>query len=258
MPADELYWNPMELESDESVPYPKQYIDPWDLENYAYIRQHLDSVDLNSSDPSSLGEQESSGLYHVPGKYEGRPRGRDHQYYTPQYDSLMRSEHGTSNYAAIDELTVQNDAMRNRRSSRPSANQNRIYSRHPDDYDFEHPYEIGLKEEIPMQIYESHRPKRSKSVSKNIIEDKQTRNRSRSFSNVDYEYDPYAVHQQPIYHGMEDIYVKPDYYDSTGTSPIYDDIRTHRKPRNFKLSNYGHLEIDYSFSWNNLNNYIYN
>ena len=37
-------------------------------------------------------------------------------------------------------------------------------------------------------------------------------------------------------------------------SPIYDDIKS--TPKNFSLSNYGHLKIDYSYSWNNLNRYI--
>lgn len=43
------------------------------------------------------------------------------------------------------------------------------------------------------------------------------------------------------------------------TLPIYDDERRNRrKPTNFGLSNYGHLKIDYSYSWNNLNKYISN
>lgn len=40
--------------------------------------------------------------------------------------------------------------------------------------------------------------------------------------------------------------------------PIYDYIRTPNKPHNFGLSKYGHLQIDYSCSWINLDKYIYN
>lgn len=47
--------------------------------------------------------------------------------------------------------------------------------------------------------------------------------------------------------------------NSTNKEPIYvrrDEMRINKKPENFGLSKYGHLKIDYSYSWNNLNKYI--
>lgn len=52
---------------------------------------------------------------------------------------------------------------------------------------------------------------------------------------------------------MEEIY----YGTRNKTIPIYDDLKMSRsKPNNFGLSNYGHLKIDYSCSWSNLDRFI--
>lgn len=96
MAVEDLYWNSIDFSSEESIPQlQKDYIDPWDLENYAYIRQHLDSLDL-SSDPSSVEEpttdSNSSSFYYLPKPYAPIP----HQ----KYDSLI-SDQG---YAAIEEV----------------------------------------------------------------------------------------------------------------------------------------------------------
>lgn len=48
------------------------------------------------------------------------------------------------------------------------------------------------------------------------------------------------------------------YLKSSSDIPIYDYIRTPNKPHNFGLSKHGHLQIDYSCSWINLDKYIYN
>ncbi|XP_065174001.1 uncharacterized protein [Atheta coriaria] len=332
----------MDLDSDESMPYPnKQYIDPWDLENYAYIRQHLDSVDL-SSDPSSLGEpQETSAFYYIPARplelppthqddesiyYHHRTMGgerlekiydtqhsqhsqynQDAEYYytmrkvptvpTTRYDTIARSERDrglrggmAGSYAAIDELLIRNEIASSRRHRRashagsiyggslpvqPPAQQYGTYVRRGsgskvmprediyEQYNYE-PTETdlyGIPENTSMQIYEKNKTlRRQHQMSKNDGPvAKMAKSRSHSFSVGDLEYDSYRTHQS-IYN--DDQYMRSDIYDSTGSSPIYDDIRSslsHRpKPKHFKLSNYGHLKIDYSFSWNNLNKYIYN
>ncbi|KAK9722523.1 hypothetical protein QE152_g19617 [Popillia japonica] len=94
MPADDLYWSPIDFDSEESHNFYKSYIDPWDLENYAYIRQHLDSLEL-SSGSSSPGEQlESTSTFtYLPGD--------------ARYGSVIQSDRtAASNYAAIDEIDV--------------------------------------------------------------------------------------------------------------------------------------------------------
>ncbi|KAK5644443.1 hypothetical protein RI129_005743 [Pyrocoelia pectoralis] len=90
MPGNTYYWNSAEFESDESLTnnFPKTpYVDPWDLENYAYIREHLDSLELNS-DTSSFGEPVEASSF----------------YYAPNFDSLIESEYGTAKYAEIEEI----------------------------------------------------------------------------------------------------------------------------------------------------------
>lgn len=111
MAVEDLYWNSIDFSSEESIPQlQKEYIDPWDLENYAYIRQHLDSLDL-SSDPSSLEEptdSNSSSFYYLP------------KHYTPasqqKYDSLM-SDQG---YAAIEEVAPWRRSIQRSNSTRNS------------------------------------------------------------------------------------------------------------------------------------------
>lgn len=74
---------------------PSSYVDPWDLENYAYIRQHLDSIDLASEEQSSLGEpvDANSSFYFdmVPHRGKGPPTDR-----SKYYESLLETEYGTA------------------------------------------------------------------------------------------------------------------------------------------------------------------
>lgn len=112
MAVEDLYWNSIDFSSEESIPQlQKDYIDPWDLENYAYIRQHLDSLDL-SSDPSSLEEptdSNSSSFYYSPKHYAPI----SHQ---QRYDSLM-SDQG---YAAIEEVAPWRRSIQRSNSTRYS------------------------------------------------------------------------------------------------------------------------------------------
>lgn len=125
---DDIYWNSISFGSEESLQESKPYVDPWDLENYAYIRSHLDSVE-NASDPSSSGEfaeQNSTSFYYVPGipppkrntKYESRDKVRG-------YDSMVIEQ---GNYAAIDEVKQY--------VRRPRVEERRIRS-HSRDVDFD-------------------------------------------------------------------------------------------------------------------------
>ncbi|KAJ8950409.1 hypothetical protein NQ318_003685 [Aromia moschata] len=130
MPGDALYWNPTEFDSEESLEYPSKepYVDPWDLENYAYIREHLDSMELSSAPSGSSGEfaaeANSNSFYYVPGNRHapGPPYVHGPPYvpgppYMPSvpdrrsYDSVP-SEH--ENYAAIDEVKMYDRARKTR------------------------------------------------------------------------------------------------------------------------------------------------
>lgn len=73
MPGDDLYWSPVEMEAEESFQEVDPYIDPWDLENYAYIRENLDYLELNSAPslPSGTSEEfaeaSSHSFHYIPG-----------------------------------------------------------------------------------------------------------------------------------------------------------------------------------------------
>ncbi|EFA10072.1 uncharacterized protein LOC100142083 [Tribolium castaneum] len=214
MPVDDIYWNSIDFGSEEESlhsPSPKHYVDPWDLENYAYIREHLDSIDV-SSDPSGSDDfttdVNSTSFRYVPlqrdQNYEevayGKPRTRRmystgglHRSYDPEFD--------------------------------------------------ENPYEVNMKDVSPPYVYDQDRWRKVPVAPHR----RNPRDRSISFSYGDYETG------QDIYCRLDEIRPKRE-----ATLPIYDDVRNRRQPRNFGLSNYGHLKIDYSYSWNRLDKYICN
>ncbi|XP_066146273.1 uncharacterized protein [Euwallacea fornicatus] len=233
---EDIYWSAAESESDESIKKQQTYIDPWDLENYAYIREHLDSMEL-SSNPSvpvsgssagsggDLGEANSHSFFYVPGTKRLSDR---HQ------------EVISGDYADIEEVEYMSRRPRNRRKSG-------YY-----EYDDESAYEYGLKDNSVFGIYDQAGRFRKVSVPVSTIH-KPLLERSLSSPRYGdyYEYDPYATRQE-IYSRLEDMS-----YTGDRTMPIYDDVRRlRRKPQNFGLTNYGHLKIDYSISWNDLNKYM--
>ncbi|XP_060527601.1 uncharacterized protein LOC132702819 [Cylas formicarius] len=242
MPPDEFYWNGTESESEESLkdyhtlPQSRNqpsYIDPWDLENYAYIREHLDSMEL-SSNPSlplsgtssgDLAEAHSTSFLYVPGNKRIVDVNRTYE----------AADQG--NYADIDEL----------RSERPYYTARKLrYSSFADTE--ESAYEESMRENSSVfGIYDRAGRFRRVAVPVSVDQTYKTQLDRSISSHEDYDYDPYG--------SKHDIYSR---LDDMSTLPIYDDVRRLRrkKPHNFGLTNYGHLKIDYSSNWNNLNNYI--
>ncbi|CAG9760603.1 unnamed protein product [Ceutorhynchus assimilis] len=241
---EDIYWNAAESDSDDCFrdyqrlppPAKEPYIDPWDLENYAYIREHLDSMEL-SSNPSvpqsasstgsgDFGETNSNSFCYVPGTKRLSERHMD----------------ANGDYADIEEVKYV--------SRRPVEKQRRN-SRY--EYEIEeNPYEPGLSENSIFGIYDKTGRFRKVAVPVDTAYKTQLdRSLSSSYSYENYEYDPY-VSRYDIYSRLDEM--APS---ANQTMPIYDDVRRLRKkPRNFGLTNYGHLKIDYSLSWNNLNRYI--
>ena len=109
MPANDVYWSSSEIDSDDPPFSRKSYIDPWDIENYIYIRHHLESVE-GSSIQSSQDYQlkSSSGLSYIPESVM-----RPIKFY--QLDSFDTGE--ISNYAAIDEVEERTGDSKRRRQS---------------------------------------------------------------------------------------------------------------------------------------------
>ncbi|CAH1974302.1 unnamed protein product [Acanthoscelides obtectus] len=257
MPGDSLYWSPAEADSDDSFTLPKEpYIDPWDLENYAYIREQLDSMELSSnrsmpsgsSSGGEFAEANCNSFYYVPGEPRGHPTAGPRGYLPryPEdrrgYDSLMSDQ---ENYVAIDEIGV------NERRRRSEMHNCDIRRRMQEEYESEtdvDTYGDPIIEESPVfGIYDE------KGVFRRVAlpityQKPQSRDRSISYAYGDNERDPYAS-RMDLYSRLD------DYHNRDSTLPIYDDVRR-RKPDNFGLSQQGHLKIDYSCSWNNLNKYM--
>ncbi|CAH0554673.1 unnamed protein product [Brassicogethes aeneus] len=238
---DDIYWNSISFGSEESLqePVSRPYVDPWDLENYAYIRSHLDAeISSEQSTGDEFAEQNSTSFSYIPGsrgmtppKRHGGGGGGG------KYDSLMTEQGG---YAAIDEVNIYD--------RRPKIGGRRVRS-HSRDIDFdsdsnESPYEDG---QIDPSLYVY-------GVKEKIYRKLPTplstmRDRSLSFSYGDYGSSP----RNEIYSRLDDMTPRRE-----STVPIYEDARygASNKPNNFGLSNYGHLKIDYSYSWNSLDKYI--
>ncbi|KAG5877144.1 hypothetical protein JTB14_035914 [Gonioctena quinquepunctata] len=119
------------------------------------------------------------------------------------------------------------------------------------------PYAEGIVQENPVfGIYDKEGVFRR--VALPIAYNKSEKDRSISFSYGDYDHDPYKTIARPrIYSKLEENQIRGD-----STLPIYDDVGRNKKhlqknkPQNFGFSKYGHLKIDYSCSWNNLNKYM--
>ncbi|KAF7286368.1 hypothetical protein GWI33_005664 [Rhynchophorus ferrugineus] len=243
-PQEDLYWNAVESDSEESlkdyhaIPPAKQpYIDPWDLENYAYIREHLDSMELSSNQSVPLegssgsggefGEANSHSFFYVPGTKRLSEKERNSRILDIPGD-----------YADIDEVQY---------ISRNMSDKRRHY------YDLEeNPYEDALRDNSVFGIYDQAGRFRRVTVPISVnAKYKSQLDRNLSSSTGDYtDEDPYSKHD--IYSKLDEMTQHTDQ-----TMPIYDDVRRiRRKPKNFGLTNYGHLKIDYSISWNDLNKYI--
>lgn len=102
MSGNSLYWNSMDFDSEGTLSTknsssPRNYIDPWDLENYDYIRKRMDPKDFSSS-PSPAGEPLDASFYYTT-PYEPREN----------YDTLPYSERGTAKYAGRSEVDFRND-----------------------------------------------------------------------------------------------------------------------------------------------------
>ncbi|CAG9864838.1 unnamed protein product [Phyllotreta striolata] len=252
MPGDSYYWSPEHPDPDEFLEK-DPYIDPWDLENYAYIREHLESMEINSnpSVPSgSSGEfaEPTSSFDYVP----ARRRPVSVQPREERFDTLM-SDH--ESYAAIDDLN--NYCRRNRRTTASE-----IYwpTRKRMTYDYEidgeevSPYAEGvIQENSVFGIYDENGIFRRVAVPIGY----KTRDRSLSYSYGDFDhYQHFNQRGGDSSSTLEELRERIDRQDTT--LPIYDDTNRYNrnKPQNFGFSKYGHLKIDYSCSWNNLNKFM--
>ncbi|XP_056645922.1 uncharacterized protein LOC130451121 [Diorhabda sublineata] len=253
MPGDSYYWSPTENETDDSLVDKEPYIDPWDLENYAYIREHLDSMELSSSHsgPSgSSGEfaEPTNSFDYLPGK-RAKPVSSSFasamtNIREERFDSILSDQ---ENYAAIED--IQQYEKKNRRAG--SEMYYPTKRRMAYDYETEEdvsPYAEGIVQENSVfGIYDE------KGMFRRVALPLSYKTRDRSLS---YSYGDSCVEYNSRIHSETSTEEFPS--DRRDTMyPIYDDVEKQKKIKpHFGFSKYGHLKIDYSCSWNNLNKFM--
>lgn len=95
-----IYWNSMEFDSegtlsDKNSSNPRNYVDPWDLENYAYIRKRLDPQMIEPPMPGFENGPLDTSLY-----------------YTPYEREQIYADRSTAKYAGRSELEFRNERIR--------------------------------------------------------------------------------------------------------------------------------------------------
>nr|CAD7259906.1 unnamed protein product [Timema shepardi] len=81
----------------------RQYVDPWDLENYAFIKRHcpVDDVETDYLTSTPALESSQSDFYYMPNYPE------DHARYQP--DSLLVTDETSGHFAGIEEEDFYNE-----------------------------------------------------------------------------------------------------------------------------------------------------
>lgn len=101
MSNNSVYWNSMDFDSEGTISTknsssPRNYVDPWDLENYAYIRKRMEPPEICPS-PSVAGEPLDASFYYTP--FEGEE----------MRQPPPVSDKGTAKYAGMSEVDFRNE-----------------------------------------------------------------------------------------------------------------------------------------------------
>ncbi|GLV32295.1 Misexpression suppressor of ras 4 [Carabus blaptoides fortunei] len=233
------YWNSMDFDSEGTLstkissstsPPERRYVDPWDLENYAYMKQRYDS-----RSPSAAGEPLDASFYYT-------PCDKEYELYKTSFHAEEDAGMTTTEYEVEEDEYEEEVYLDNRNTRRRS----------PTNY-YHQPYSDGdvfgltpdYSDMDDMSEGECSPPVTDGSLL--YMYETATRCRKMAVPRTDRTTSAVPVYQ--VYGPAEDILYSP----RKNTMPIYDDISVKKtKPGNFGLSNYGHLKIDYSFSWNSL------
>ncbi|XP_046678989.1 uncharacterized protein LOC124366460 [Homalodisca vitripennis] len=218
--------------TDSADSTPRNYVDPWDLENYAYLRRHC--ADLEDSDPvvslSTNGlDSAHSDFYFVPARQPLTPLP------PPQRGVMVRRLHRPSLIVAPEDTAlVEEEDFYNARCEvtpcchqrlrRQSCCQQHMASFHPGMYEKAKARQLTTAEEPPPLVYVYQTPRLHRKSSRQVRE-----------------------------------YIQPISTSSEENEGLYDELISlarQRKPQHFGLSSFGHLKIDYSCNWNNLDRYI--
>lgn len=316
MPSESLiYWDSVDFESEDYSDFSnnnspnaksRKYVDPWDLENYAYMRKHLESStpDLSGATASLIGEPTDSTFYYISGmdrNHEPEPTYNLNSIFYPT-ESLVYST--TARYAGIDEASFRNDGIiYESKRCLPRIDQCVHTNKHGSttetdsesdetDQTVSEPfvYQEALQETklkrrrsvaVPLAIESMtyvHKPRRHSMANHDFVKTKYEKPKYVKSSTLvrssapNYDYEERSYPEEIVYDShprTNQMYLMEPHYESNRQyledyyktmlmpMPIYDERTViGQKPDNFSLSNYGHLKIDYSFSWNTLDRFI--
>ncbi|CAG4910759.1 unnamed protein product [Colias eurytheme] len=237
------YWTAVDFDSEEderSAPNNRMYLDPWD--NDAFSRMNEESIDSSQDQFNSIaGEPVSASFYYVPTKnYDSSeeklpPPKRiiPEEVITPDHSIYNRK---TSRSMIPDHHDIPIYAHRPVGERRRSMYMGEpMYAPHPMIYESIYgPMPIPPPGYVPLQ-----RPRVSITHHPDYVP-VNSYNKNRRQSRMADAYEHYMYESLP-----------QDYEDWAHPMPK-------AAPTNFHLSRYGHLQIDYSCSWNSLDRLIRN
>ncbi|XP_043515684.1 uncharacterized protein LOC122531659 [Frieseomelitta varia] len=235
MPAESsIYWDSVGSQRSTSVgssgdacssgSASRHYVDPWDLENYAYLRRH-----------SVAGLAQQASRHHRRSTYRFHQEARAHSEYW--YSSSVR-EPGYVAPAFVEELYCGPARLANNSCYYHQP----IYEDEVPDYVAPYPVYAPLSDVRHGEFMEDHRRCRHRCKSATSI-----REFNRSMS-VDHSLPP-----------VDSIELDMPDYRSRHEYPCMEQEKYMVQiipPPHLDLNTYGHLKIDYTNSWNSLNRKI--
>ncbi|XP_014213131.1 uncharacterized protein LOC106642780 [Copidosoma floridanum] len=206
----------------------RNYVDPWDLENYAYLRRHSVAA---ACTPQPI--YQSSRLSHHSSAVE------PDYWYAPSASAVVR-EPGYDAPASVEEMYF-------RPAPRPIGTSGCYYHQQPiyedEDMALQHLHHYAA----PIPLYD-HLSELEQ------VEELRTRElmMRRKHSKVVPSRSDYS-REECYYHGRSrNIALYPE--EETSVDEV--DVPRYRKPSHMGFSAYGHLKIDYTNSWNSLHRKI--
>ncbi|XP_047527708.1 uncharacterized protein LOC125064613 [Vanessa atalanta] len=240
--ASSPYWAAVDFDSEgdeDRSPQPtnRVYLDPWDNEAFGMIQGDSPDSSQEQNMNSFAGEPVSASFYYVPTKTydsgeEPKPKRAvfPEDVVTPDYTIYSRR---TSRAIMPDYHNMPIYGYRQERR-RSMYIEEPVYAPHPMLYE-------SLYAPVPIQQpYMQPRPRMSLQHQPDHLIANNGNGKQRRHSRLTEAYEQYAYESLP-----------PEYEDWARPMPK-------TVPDNFHLSRYGHLEIDYSCSWNSLDRIIRN
>ncbi|CAD6208568.1 GSCOCG00010556001-RA-CDS [Cotesia congregata] len=225
--ASSIYWNSIDSQRSSSsgdASNARQYVDPWDLENYAYLRRHSVTAPTHK--------------YQVPQTSYSRVSQRrepEHEYW---YTRESSREPGYHPPGLVEDIYFGQTKQLSNSHYQP------IYE---DDARYAAPVYAPLTDLEQAKQFEDRRLKevlRRRKLSRTSIHGRQNSSLI-YFVVLDFR-EEYIYHSTSNRRDSVDIKPKPA---ARSEENCYFEVI---QPSNIGLSNYGHLKIDYTNSWNSL------